>query len=333
MHTVEQLLFAQHFPFSNAARKIVAEENPSLEELPREVLQRAELMAEHAFFGKKYSFELHSSDLLLQEILAFPVAKIIVSFAGQPSLFKKFSALVADSAFDFLLSSKDKPKAAVALANDFGLKFDFSEKRDFFVSMPLQDFLEAKPSEGSLKLVNQLVVNGRVFLDLNGFCRFLREKSFEAVSKTLPVPVKGLPKNLELVGKRLKASAKKREQRLFKEAFSGKVAPDSFPPCVAQLYSTLASGQKLPHMANFSLAAFLNSVGMPKAQILALFKKSSNFKERIASYQLDRIVKQNYAPPSCEKMKEYGFCQSTDCRVRHPLSFYRRALGKKKVGK
>jgi DNA primase large subunit len=308
----------------------VAEENPSLDELPREVLERAELMAEHAFSGKKYVFELHSSDLLLQEILAFPVAKIILSFAGEPLLYRKFSEMAADSAFEFILRSKDRSRAAVELANDFSLKFDFSEKQGFFVSLPLNGFLSVKPRDDSLKLVNQLVVQGRVFLDLNGFCRFLREKVFEAVFGSLPVPVKGLPRQLELLGKRLKAASKKREQAFFREAFSGKVSPDAFPPCISQLYSTLASGQKLPHMANFSLAAFLNSIGMPKPQILALFKKSPNFKERIASYQLDRIVKQNYAPPSCEKMKEYGLCQNVDCRVKHPLGYYRRHSRPKK---
>jgi len=84
-------------------------------------------------------------------------------------------------------------------------------------------------------------------------------------------------------------------------------------------------------MANFTLATFLNSIGMPKARILELFKKSPNFSERIASYQLDRIAKQNYAPPSCDKIRSYGLCPNKDCPARHPLSFYRR-LAKRAEG-
>ena len=331
MHSLQGLLFAQHFPFTEAARKIVLEENPSLENLPEPLLERAELMARHAFSGKKYAFELHSADLLLQEILAFPIAKIIISFAGEPRLCRAFASMVADSAFFFLNSEKDKGKAAIELASELSLKFDFPDSKAFFASMPLAQYLSVPLQDDSLKLVNQFVSHGNVFLDLNGFCRFLREKSFSTVFSSLPVPLKGLPKRLEGFGKSLKAEAKAREQKIFGEAFRGSVAPEAFPPCIASMYSRLSAGNKLPHMANFTLATFLNSIGMPKARILELFKKSPNFSERIASYQLDRIAKQNYAPPSCDKIRSYGLCPSKDCPARHPLSFYRR-LAKRAEG-
>lgn len=317
-------MFAQRFPFTEAARKIVLEENPSLDALPEPLLERAELMARHAFLGKKYAFELHSSDLLLQEILAFPVAKIIISFAAQPSLYRAFASMVADSAFFFIASEKGKGKLAIGLASELGLEFDFPDSKAFFASMPLAQYVSAPLQGDSLRLVNQFVGHGSVFLDLNSFCRFLRQKAFQIVFSSLPVPVQGLPKRLEGLGKRLQADAKAREQKAFGEAFKGSVAPEAFPPCIAAMYSQLSSGQKLAHMANFTLATFLNSIGMPTAKILALFKKSPNFSERIASYQLDRIAKQNYAPPSCEKIRSYALCPNRDCTARHPLSLYRR---------
>ncbi len=323
MHTLQQLLFAQHFPFTKSAKKIVLEEDLSLKDLPEPVIERAELMARHAFEGKEYLFELQSSDLLLQELLAFPVAKIIVSFVNNPTLFRKFSAMVADSSHAFLNVEKDKGKQAISLASDFGFKFDFPESKSFFISMPLQEFLSVPFSDNSLKLVNQFVSNGTVFLDLNGFCRFLCEKSYATVLTSLPVPVKGLPKRLEAIAKSLKSEAKAREQKLFATAFKGNVAPESFPPCIASMYSQLASGQKLPHMANFTLATFLNSIGMPKSGIFALLKKSPNFNERITTYQLDRIVAQNYMPPGCDKIKSYGFCPDKFCKAKHPISYYR----------
>ncbi len=335
MHTLQQLLFAQNFPFTKSAKKIVLEEDPSLEDLPESVIERAELMAKYAFAGKKYLFELHSSDLLLQELLAFPVAKIIVSFVNDTTLFRKFSAMVANSAYAFLTNEKEKGKAAISLASDFGLKFDFPESKSFFISMPLQQFLSVPFNDDSLKLVNQFVSDGIVFLDLNGFCRFLREKSYAVVLASLPVKVKGLPKRLESISKSLKTEAKAREQKLFATAFKGNIAPEAFPPCIASMYSQLASGQKLPHMANFTLATFLNSIKMPKSAILALFKKSPNFKEGIASYQLDRIAAQDYAPPSCDKIKSYGFCTDKNCKAKHPITYYRWKLrtSKKPVSK
>jgi hypothetical protein len=94
------------------------------------------------------------------------------------------------------------------------------------------------------------------------------------------------------------------------------------------MYSQLSAGNKLPHLANFTLATFLNSIGMPKARVLELFKKSPNFNERIASYQLDRIAKQDYSPPGCDKIRSYGLCPSKACPAKHPLSFYRRQARK-----
>jgi len=325
---MEQLLFAQRFPFSKAAKGIIAGENLSLEALPELVIERAEIMARHALSGKKYSFDLRSTDLLLQELLAFPVAKILVSFTANPVLYKRLASLVADSAYSFLKNSKDKGKIAVSLATDLGLSFDFPQNKAFFVSLPLNEFLSVPLNDDSLKLVNQFASKGLVFLDINGFSRFLREKSYSLVLSSLPVPVEGIPKNLKSLGQNLKLASKQREQKLFKEAFKGRVAPDAFPPCIAQMYGQLASGQKLAHMANFTLATFLNNIGMPQPQILALFKKSPNFKERIAGYQLDRIAKQNYTPPSCEKIRGYALCPDPNCKRRHPLSHYRWHLRK-----
>lgn len=330
MHTLEQLLFAQHFPFTNAAKKIVKDQDLSLENLPEPVVERAELMVRHAFLGKEYVPNLQVSELLLYEILAFPVAKILISFVNDQSLFKSFSTMVAKSGYEFLASEKVKGKTAVALASDLGLEFDFPEQENFFVSMPLNQFLSIPVNEDSLKLVNQFVSKGIVSLDTNAFFRFLRQKSFSIVLSSLPVPVKGLPKKLEAIAKNLKMASKEREQKLFKDVFKGKASPSSFPPCISSLYGQLASGQKLPHMANFTLATFLNSVGMPTVQMLALFKKAPNFNERTASYQLDRVAKQNYSPPSCDKIKSYGYCPDATCRAKHPLSFYRRELEKNK---
>jgi len=215
MHTVQQLLFAQHFPFSSQARHIVKEENLSLEDLPEPVIDRAELMVRSAFDGKKYSFELKQSELLLQEILAFPVAKIIVSFAGDPVLYQRFSKMVADSGYDFLGKEREKGKAAVGLAADFGLTLDFPADESFFVSLSLNEFLSIPFKDESLKLVNQFVSNGVVFLDLNDFCKFLREKSFSLVRNSLPVQVKGLPKRLQAIANNLKAASKEREKKVF----------------------------------------------------------------------------------------------------------------------
>ncbi len=326
MATMQQILFAQHFPFSETAKRIVNEQSVSLEQLPETVIERASLAVEHAAAGKKYALALHSTELLLQEILAFPVAKIFVSFAKDRLLYEKFAALFADAALHYLNTGKGQKEEAVALATELRLRFDFTGEKDFLVSVPLLEFLQVCFSDMLLKLVNQRVSKGRVFLDLNGFPRLLRAVVFERILGSLPVPVDGLPKNLVKMGQRFQRDFKAKQARHFQLAFKGKVNADAFPPCIASMYSQLLEGKNLPHMARFILASFLNRVGMPKQQVLELFRKAPNFKEKITLYQLDRIAKQNYTPASCNKIRSYGHCPNADCNVRNPLSFYRRRL-------
>lgn len=325
MATMQQLLFAQQFPYTGAARKVVEAGNLSLEKLPEQVVERAVLMVEHAASGKKYALELHNTELLQQEILAFPVAKILVSFVRDDALYGRFASLFADSTLHYLNASKDTKEAAIALAGELGLRVDFAEG-NFLVSLPLLEFLGARFSDQQLKLVNQHLEKGRVFLDLNGLTRFLQALVFARLLSSLPVPVEGLPKLLVERGQKLQQVFREKRKKQFQGVFRGKVNADAFPPCVASMYSQLLEGKNVPHMGRFILASFLNRVGMPKQQMLELFKKAPNFSARVTAYQLDRIVKQNYTPASCTKIRTYGLCTNPDCNVKNPLGFYRRRL-------
>ncbi len=325
---MQQLLFAQHFPFSEAARKLVREKNLSLEGLPEPVIERAVLMVEHSAANKQYVFFLHNTDLLMQEILAFPVAKIILSVLRDERMYEKFAALFADAALDYLNTAEDSKEAMVSLASELGLNFGFADNEGRVVSLPLMDFLSVRISDPLLHLVNQSVSNGTVFLNLNGFARFLRSVVFERIRSSLPVPITSIPKNLQNVAMRFKQNFREKQAKQFQFAFKGALKADAFPSCMAQLYSELLQGKKLPHLARFYLASFLNRVGMPKEQIILAFKKSPDFNEKIALYQINRIVKQNYTPASCDKIRSQGYCPSPSCNVRHPLSYYRRQLRK-----
>jgi len=97
MALASELQFAQRYPFTNAAKKILSKNNLSLEELPEEVVSRASAMALSAAKNKEYVISMHSSDLLLQEILAFPIAKIFVSLQRDSYLNEKFAMLFSTS--------------------------------------------------------------------------------------------------------------------------------------------------------------------------------------------------------------------------------------------
>ncbi len=327
MANLEQLLFAQRFPFSARAKEILKEIGLSLEDVPEETINRAVIMVSYAFKGKEYVLDIKSSDLLEQEIAAFPVAKILVSLVGEDQLYRGFASMISKSAFFYLEKSPNRKQLALDLAEDLGIEFKLAEENGFFVSVTLNDFLSANFKSPALKLVNQSVEAGRVFLNVNTLCRFISGFVFSMILNGLPVPTAGLPSFYRAMASQLKGSKEVYSERVaFK--VEGKINPNAFPPCFASLYQKQMSGESLPHMARFLLASFLNAVGLPEKSIFDAFKKSPNFDERVASYQIKRIVAQNYAPASCEKVKGYGFCQEQDCRVKNPVGYYRRQLRK-----
>ncbi len=325
MASIERLRFAQMFPFTNRAKAVLRELKLSLEDVSEETMNRAKIVVSHAFKKKEYMPQIiNSSDLLEQEIIAFPVSKIIISLMNEPMLFKGFASMVAKSTFAYLEQAKDRKQLALDLAEDLSIDFGIAEG-SFFVSMPLEQFLSIKFRHPSLKLVNQCVERGVVLLNINLFCRFLSEFVYTKVFDDLPVKTSGLPPIYKSFASQLD-SRKKTYTEAYNFKVEGKINPNAFPPCIASLYKKQLAGQSLPHMSRFFLATFLNAVGMPERSILDAFKKSPNYDEKIASYQIKRIAAQNYSPASCEKIKTYGICEDPGCNVRHPLSYYRRQL-------
>ena len=159
-----QLEFAQRYPFSTNAKMVVQQSQFDLKELPEQIVNRAALLISTAWKKKEYRFSVQDVELLENEILAFPVAKIIISFLDDQVLYERFSQTIADSAFHSLEQDKQKSQVALQLAKDLGLQFTLTEKKGYFVSMPVLDFLQAKFSIPNLKLVNQSVDKGILYL-------------------------------------------------------------------------------------------------------------------------------------------------------------------------
>lgn len=330
MIALEKLVFAQKYPFSSTAKDCIKKLDLSLNDLPKEVKDRAFLRLSYAVNKKQYIPEhiFGSEEFLKQEVLAFPVSKILVSFLKKED-WEKFAKNIAENTFYYLEKEKNKKQALLDLATDLNIEFELMPNESFLIKIPLIEFLSTISfSEKQLSLVNLPVEQGFVFLNENQFARFISQKAFSLTLNSLPVNVEGVPREL----KQLAFSVKREfEARIEKEMLqaSGKISPSLFPKCMQALYVSLMKGEKLSHMANFSLATFLLSIGMHPEEILSLYRKASNFNERIARYQIERLsgVKgRAYKAPNCEKIRSYGLCLDSSCRAKHPVSFYRRQL-------
>ncbi len=325
MPELQALVFAQKFPFSSAAKSIVRSSGLALDALPEEVLHRAALLVSSAWKRKPYRVgEIRSREFLEFEIMAFPVAKIILSHIRDPVLNERFAQAIADNAFFYLEKEKRKGAIALELASDFGLHFSLAEKQGFFVSMGLTDFLKAKFSLPQLKLVNQPVEKGKIFLTENDFCRFVAQYAFSKILETLPVDLRGIPDFYRSIAQQIKSQLKSRELKAFEVKIGGKISIENFAPCMKDLYLQLLNGTNLPHMARFDLATFLVAVGMPEEQIDKLFSHAPNYNQKTTLYHVKRIARLKLSPPACKKVREHGYCPLQNCTEIHPLIFFER---------
>ena len=171
------MVFAQKFPFINKAKLIVKETGLSIDSIPEEVLNRAVLMVKASVLKKKYFPEISSSiELMKNEILAFPVAKIIVSKMNSVTALDSFSELFSKNTFSFL--SKEKKEKIIDFALMLNLKFDPLLKTNTFASMKVINYLEIDFNSNQMKLVNKRIELGKVFLSKNDFLRVISQKVF-----------------------------------------------------------------------------------------------------------------------------------------------------------
>ena len=330
MAELEQLVFAHMFPFSGEAKKIVEGSGERLEQLPAEVTERAASMISSAWKRQPHRLEITSRELLEEEVLAFPTAKIILSFLNDPLLNERFSRMIADNTFYYLQRAKRKGRQALEIAEGLGLAFTPTEKPGFFVSMDLTDFLKASFSLPNLKLVNQPLEKGKIFLNENDFCRFVSQLVFASILQSLPVDTKGVPSHYKEIARRIRAQLKSSELKSFEIRAGGRIDTNYFPPCMKDLYMQLFNGTNLPHMARFDLAAFLVAIGMPEEQIDALFAKAPNYNQKTTLYHVRRIARLKLSPPSCRKVREHGYCPLQNCTEKHPLRYYGQKTREKK---
>ncbi len=327
-----ELVFAQKFPFSNKAKKIIKDEKFLLDDVSEEIMHRAKVMILNAFRKKPYFLNgiSFSSDLMLNEIYAFPVAKILLSEIRLIELNRKFSAMFSFNAFKFLEKEKDHEKL-FELLDDFQINFSIPEQKDFLVSVDLMSFLSL-PYFNNLKLVNHNVFKGKVFLTKNDAIRFVSALVYNKIFLSLPVETKHIPKKFKENAKQLKKELFFIRKTLPEFKFSGNLRIDLFPPCMASLYEKLSSGTQLQHIANFDLACFLINARISREDFVKLFSRAPNFKEKLVLYHYKNIKgekeKPRYSSPSCSKVVDHALClRNKSCEgIKSPLGYYIRNL-------
>jgi DNA primase large subunit len=334
---MDTITFAK-YPFTREASAYVKDRGYSIEDVIvkpayTQVRTRARQRVLNAVKGKEWAYRFDDAE---RELLSYPVARILVAATGDQYLMKRFALYESKWAYDRL--QEEDERGLMAVGDEFGLNVKASPRfSDRKLELHFTDYLRyaAGFRDTEWKLINQTVINGKVYITKSMCARLLEEAVRGRVQAGLmgkvPEPiVTALKPHLAEIRKSL--DELKAERNI---AVDGEVSEDAFPPCMKALLSDLQRGTNLPHTARFALTSFLANIGLDKEQIMELYRQAPDFREDLTRYQVEHITGGSgteYTAPSCKTMMTYGNCsgKNQQCEwVTHPLSYYRKAMTRK----
>lgn len=268
------------------------------------------------------------------EIFSFPMAVMLVA-ATEDSLIKsRYSLAEAKRASELLMDEKKEKLRDIA--NNFNWDIEKVNRGPYVFALRFPVFLKNATGfhDKNWKLVNHLLINGKVYLTKREVSRLLEEEVRRYIEGKLDTKVKSLPESIMARVNQLRQLAAKRREEIRLEEVPKRVVMEAFPPCIKGVYDRVAAGRPASHMGRFALTSFLLGIGMSVEDVFKFFRSVSDFNERMTRYQVEHIAGTRgsgtkYTPPNCSTLRTHGICISPDpeCnRAVNPLVCYKRKL-------
>lgn len=342
------------YPFLAAARETVTETGVDLGTLVADdepAVKRGRERVERALLAGRVDTETPDEWRLEDELLSYPIARILVSLLDSPAAVEKYAAAEAKTAIERLTSDIDAagselrstPDASLdraTLIAELGLDSAITPEADTpqpaaapeWFRVAVGTYLGLATGLGDdWRLVNRELSDGAVRVDREELFRLLRAAIRRRVAEGLPF--EGLDEE-EGIAAELEAELTELRRLLSERSRVGEidfVARELFPPCIENLLQKAEDGIELEAIEQFTLMAFLTGIGMDADEIVAFCEDASLDPEGIR-YQIEYLKADRgtqYPPPSCETLSAYGICHNEDDHWKvagHPLAYYQHRL-------
>lgn len=344
------------YPFLDGARAAVSEADISPAELIAEnapAVERGRERVERALMEGTVAAEEPRRWSDREELLSYPIARILVSLVDTPAAVDKYAAAEAATAHERFrddfesddegLQSTSVPSVTLSeILDEFGLAEDVRPERSdgprrargpthYWVGVGPYLTLSTSEWGERWRLVNRELADGEVRVSVDELHRLLEATVHRRVADGLPFEVRGSAAGDEIADA-LDEEVESLRELLNDHDASGRpdvetVVPGLFPPCMKALVQRAREGESLPPHSEFSLVSFLVAFGMDATEVATLLDADGETRERLAArveYLADATGSQ-FAPPSCASMQSYGDCVNRDERcetISHPLSYY-----------
>lgn len=336
------------YPFTKNSVKYVKSLNIQIDELADpvflDVLTRAEKRVEEALIDGIIE-GTNSLDHEV-EILSYPIAIIFVSKIGDQYLKRRYA--LAEAKRIYTLLREDLNEKLIEIAESVFdwrvLKLPIKVNQSYVFSLSFIDYLRNAPSfqDYRWKLVNKILINGKVLLKKDEFARLISEEVQKHIEKIIEdSPEVDLHPLLIQKVEYIEQILNQRKERIRIEQLPREIVISAYPPCINKLYSSILTSQHISHVGRFTLTSFLLHVGMNVNKLIEMYTSLSDFDQRLTRYQVEHIAGVRgsgikYTPPSCGTLKTHSLCPGPDdicASIKHPLSYYRRKLRLIRSGK
>lgn len=321
---LEDLRFCAKYPFTKEAKEYLDFLKINLDTLDDSMIEAgATRVTDSLGDSSKYArdrleqISKAKEPYLMNELISYPVSKILVSLTEDRSLKKKFATAEAQKVYLFLQFEDDE--TLYGIAKQF---FKVQKEKGAFL-VPFQEYLNNMPPEKEYALVNVEIDKGKVLLDKEKLAKLISQYVYNGILNT-KIDKKDVKNKMFLFF----VDELKKDRRYAIPEDLGKVEFEAFPPCMRKIYHDLQSEEKVGHMPRFVFSTFLAAIKMPIEEAINLFKNQPNFSEKKTRYYLEhsyglKSSKTKYSVPACSKMESYGVCYRDDsCRWSHPMTYY-----------
>ncbi|MEZ3116207.1 DNA primase [Halobaculum sp. MBLA0147] len=334
------------YPFLSSAREAVRTAEVDLATLVATadpVVERAGERVERALLEGTTASERPRDWNTREELLSYPVARILVSLLDTEAAVEKYATAEAKTAHERFTED---------LARDDG-RADRIDLRRLLTEFDLAHRCEPEPARRGApepqwfrlgvgaylslvdtawgddwRLVNRELADGVVRVEREELYRLLRAAVRARVREGLPFDGVG-----EAIATELEAEVAELRSLLAERTGRADVdtlAPELFPPCLASLLADVRDGAEVSRQARFALLAFLAAVGVGQEDVVKLCAGGIGVDEIAETLAVvaDGDGSQ-YPPPSCRTLAAYGVCENADDHravAAHPLDYYERRL-------
>ena len=332
-----ELSLISKYPFLNASKQYIIENNISIKELLDDPLyERARITGverlDNAFKNRDVgNRSLVTDSDQIMELISYPIARMIAVCIDDIYFKRRYALGEAVHAYKNLINESTQFLINIANEFDLNVKFDRDTNK---ISIYFVDYLHHAPTRyKEWKMINREMKNGYIQISHKDLARIIQEalrtrinnelderKCSKTIYDTFSSDIKRIQNSVMIHRKNIEAAP------------IGKLDTKKLPPCMKNILAAIQAGENVPHMGRFALVSFLHSLRLNNNEILKLFSTAPDFEEERTRYQVEHITGYSsstaYTPPGCDKMRTYGICPTEETeelckKKRHPLSYYK----------